>query len=273
MGKKVMIYILSFILSLGIFCVLALAIISNTILNKQCILDTLQKNDYYEKTYIDIQEGIHNYAMQSGLEQEVFENLYTGEKVTQDIGKVIDGIYNNKEVKIDTQEIRQTLDNRIDKVLEEHQKKPDQKEKDSIQKLEDVICETYTSGIMYSNEIAEKISEPLQIISKTLEKLFIAGMIVTCVLLLVIGIMGKKEMLSYLGISFITSGTLSILLQPLVGDRIHYILILNTAFSECVRYMMNHILQMFSIIGGVLIVIGLISSVLGNYIHKRDITG
>lgn len=269
MGKKVILYILSFILSLGIFAVLTLVIFSNTLLNKQYVLGILEKNDYYEKTYANIQEGINNYAMQSGLEQEVFESLYTKEKVTKDINQVVDFIYENKEVEINAEAIKGELDNRIDKVLEEHQKVPKQEEKESIQKLEDVISETYVNGIVYSSEIIEKINEPLQKIMQSMQKVFIASIVCICILLLVIGIVSKKEIFRYLGISFMTSGILSILLQLLVGNRVHYILILNTAFSECVRCMISSILHMFSIVGGTFIIIGVMSCIFSAFIEVK----
>ena len=269
MGKKVILYILSFILSLGIFAMLTLFIFSNTLLNKQYVLGILEKNNYYEKTYANIQEGINNYAMQSGLEQEVFRGLYTKEKVIKDINQVVDFIYDNKEAKISVEEIKGELDNRIYNVLEEHQKVPKQKEKESIQKLEDVISETYVNGIVYSSEIVEKINEPLQKIMQSMPKVFMASIVFVCILLLVMGIVSKKAIFSYLGISFITSGVLSVLLQLLVGDRVHYILILNTAFSECVRYMISSILHMFSIVGGTFIIIGIISCIFSTFIEVK----
>lgn len=269
MGKKVILYILSFVLSLGLCAVLTLITFSNTMLNKQYILDALEENNYYEKTDANIQEGINNYAMQSGLEQEVFENLYTKEKVIQDVNQVINAIYDNKQVKISTEEIKEELDSRIDKVLEEHQKIPEQKEKESIQNLENVISETYVNGIVYSTEVVEKVSEPVQKILEIIQKLFMISIAFVCILLLVIGIISKKEAFRYLGISFMASGILSVLLPFLVGDRIHYILILNTAFSECIKSMLNTILQMFSIVGGIFIIIGMISCVLFNFCKSR----
>lgn len=270
MGKKIILYILTFILSLGTFAMIALGIFSNTILNKKYVLDTLERNNYYERTYANIQEGINNYAMQSGLEQEIFENLYSREKITQDIYQVVDSIYENKEVKINAEEIKEELDSRIYRVLEEHQKMPEQKEKESIQNLENVISETYVSGIVYSSEIVAKISQPLQKVLQMMPKLFMINIAFVCILLIIIGIVSKKESFRYFGISFITSGILSILLQLFAGDRVHYILILNTSFSECVRSMINSMIQMFSIMGGIFIVIGIIGCTFFNFCEKGN---
>ena len=76
MVKKIIIYIMNFFLVIFIFTLSSLLIFSNTILNKQYIKEILEKNNYYEKTYYNIQNDFENYILQSGLDKDILNNLY-----------------------------------------------------------------------------------------------------------------------------------------------------------------------------------------------------
>ena len=159
MIKKSVTYIISFVLSLCILLLATLLILSNTILDKHYVIGMLEKNHYYERTYEDIKDGFSNYIMQSGLEESILNDLYSKEKVVADVNMVIDSIYENKQFQIDTQIIRNKLDNRINTVLEQNNRVPDVEEREAIQIFVDAIVDTYENGIVYSSSAIERIGE------------------------------------------------------------------------------------------------------------------
>jgi len=269
--KKLITYIISLLLSLCIFALIALPIFSNTICSKKYIVGVLEKNNYYEKIYEDIKDGFKNYIMQSGLEESILENLYSKEKVKQDINMVLDGIYENKSVHIETETISSKLDNRIDEVLEKNNRIPEAEEKEAIQTFKDAIIDTYVNGIAYSEENIEKIGEIYNKVFAMINKAQIMCAIIILVLVGIIAIINRnlKEFLKFNGIALLTSGLLSSSLKFLIGDRIHYILILNTIFSENIIYVIQEIMNAFLVVGLIAILIGIAMIVIGNWNGKN----
>ena len=109
MIKKIIQYIIVTILALAILALVIINILSSSILKKEYILSKLQQQDYYEKIYEETKSNFENYIHQSGLDEEVLENIVTKEKIEKDTKKIINNIYNGMDEKVDTEEIKNKL--------------------------------------------------------------------------------------------------------------------------------------------------------------------
>ena len=66
---------------------------STTILNEQYILSKLQEVDYYNKMYDYVQSCFEKYIGQSGLDEEILNNVVSKEKIKNDTQIIISNIY------------------------------------------------------------------------------------------------------------------------------------------------------------------------------------
>lgn len=273
MVKRIIIYIINFLLSLCVLLLSSLLIFSNTVLNKQYVINVLERNDYYEKTYYNIQEGFKNYIMQSGLEESILEDLYDREKVNNDINMVIDAIFENKSINIDTEVIVQKLDDRINAILEQNNRVPEKEEREEIKIFEDTIAEVYSDEISYSIESIEQISSVLTKIQLLLSTVKIALIIVTIVLFLLIIAISRslREIINTLGITLITAGIIQVAIKLLIGDRTHNILILNSNFSTSLIDLINSIVQTFFYTGITFAGLGLVIIIASSFIKRKEI--
>lgn len=261
MLKKGIIYIINFFFIICIFALLILFISSNTILSKNYIIGMLDTNNYYMKIYYNINDGTQDYIIQSGLEENLFYGLYDIEKINNDVNMLIDAIYENKDINIDTQTIKTTLDSRINQAFLHNNKTISNKEKLAIEILEKNIIDVYKSKILYSKTYVEKIGDVYSKINQIITKLKIIIIIITILLLSIIIIINKnlRETIRILGISLLSSGILAISIKLFIGNRIDNIQILNAAFSENIVYLVNAIANTFLISGIIMSIIGLIS--------------
>ncbi len=264
---------INFIVVISMCIFMILSILSSTILNKQYVIKALEQSNYYEKTYYAIQDEFKNYIMQSGLEESVLENLYDKQKLKKDINQVIDGIYENKTIHISTQEMKQTLDNRINKILEKNNRRPEEEEKRSIQNFENTIIEVYVDNITYEKDYVEQIGAVYHKMMPIIQKAQIALVIVIIVLIATIMLINKnlRENIKMIGIAVLSSGILAIFLKLLLANKIDNLLILNRNFSQSLIYIVNQIISTFFVTGIAMTMIGLIAIILGSYNKKISI--
>lgn len=64
-----------------------------TVENKDAIMRSFTEMDYFEKAAQKAQEDFGDYIVQSGFEEELFEDLATPQMVEQDLSAFIDGFY------------------------------------------------------------------------------------------------------------------------------------------------------------------------------------
>ena len=95
MVKKIISYILVFLLIITLLTSIITTILKQTILKEKYILKLLSKNDYYSKTYNEIVEKFKDNTIQTGLTEEVLEEIISQDKVYNDINSLIEYIYNN----------------------------------------------------------------------------------------------------------------------------------------------------------------------------------
>ncbi len=258
MIRKILRYLLNFVLSVLILILIILNIFSITIFDREYIKQKLKSNDFYIRAYSDIIESFENYTMQSGLDLNILDGLVSETQVANDINVKIDSFYTKINGDIDTTSIRNELDSRINKALEENNRVPSDTEKEAINKYEDAIVQAYEDGIVYGTNLSVKVEY-----LNRLKAICIVSIIVVSIMIILI----RRKILrcvACLGISFLFSGIFSVVLKFLLINRIGNILILDTKFSALLINVLTDILNKFFNVGLVIGVVGIIFILIGN---------
>ena len=258
MIKKIINFCLNLIMSILVLGLIVISLVSNTILNKNYIKQKLLENKFYERTYSDIKEDFENYTMQSGLDLEILDGLFTKKKVINDINSKIDYIYDGKNFEVETNSIREELVSRINNTLEENNRIPSDDEKESIKIYEDVIVDCYKTGILYGRNFTietDYLKQP--------RIACIIGIVVISIVLIIIN-RNILKYISFIGINLLFSGILCSSLKFLLEKRIQHILILDAKFSNFLINSLTEIIEKFYKCGIVASIIGLAFIVFGS---------
>ena len=73
------------ILTICLISVGIITIIFSTIFDKNYVEEKLEETNFYEETYKLVESNFENYIYQSGLDEEVLENICTKENVQKKI--------------------------------------------------------------------------------------------------------------------------------------------------------------------------------------------
>ena len=111
--KIILSYITKFIQSISFFLLTLSLILLLTIFNESYILELLENNNYYQELYLNTKEEVSNYLEQSGLEENILDNVITKDNIKKTIITTLDNLYTNKEIKTDTTTITEELTKRI----------------------------------------------------------------------------------------------------------------------------------------------------------------
>ena len=109
MIKQIIRYILSISLTLSLIVLILVSLISSTILNEKYVLGKLEETNYYKNIYENVKSNFENYIYQSGLDEEVLDNIVSEEQVKEDTKTIISHIYNGIEEKLSGETIKQKL--------------------------------------------------------------------------------------------------------------------------------------------------------------------
>lgn len=257
MIKKFINFFLNLIMSVLVLSFILICLISNTLFNKEYIKNKMIENKFYDRAYLDIKEDFENYTMQSGLELEILDNLFTKDKVTKDINDKLDSIYNGKEISIDTSSIKNELDNRINSALEKNNRIPSDSEKESISKYEDAIIESYNSGILYGANFSIKENQLSNIC-----RIVIISIVINSLILIIINRSFLKY-ISFIGINLLFSGIIFLGIKVLLENKAQHILILDSKFSNLIVNTITDIFQNILSIGIISCVIGIVLICIG----------
>lgn len=270
--KKIVSYIICIILVAIILVATAIYIASNTVLNKNYVLKTLENNNYYEKTYDNIKSSFSQYILQSGLEENVIENLYTKEQIKEDVDIVISNIYSDENQKIDTNKIKNNMESNINKYLEDNNIKLNSTQKKSIDKFVETIEKTYEDEISYSvylDKIGNKVYKINKIIEKTKPVIY-GSVIALFLILMLINIKEISSGINYAGITILASGIANILIKIYINSKINIdkIMLINENISKVIIHILNEIVAYIQNCGLIMAGIGVIMIILASYIRN-----
>lgn len=271
--KKVISNILSFILFALIILVCLLTIIRTTILNQDYVISKLESANYYERMSGEIVEQFKNYTIQSGLSDNVIENLYTPDGLKQDINNVINSIYTGSKLEIDTSEIGEKLKENILKEVEDEGITVDFEE-ESMREYIRAIEDAYESQVSYSTDVVNDIGSTFKKIQNLVEKvqMLALGMLVfIAILILYVNTKFKLRTLKYLAISIMASGAFILIIRIIIelSMDLKNIMIMNQATTNALQLVIDDILTKITIVGAALFVVGLVVSIVYNIVKKR----
>ena len=115
---KIFRFVLILVLTISIISLVFINIASSTILSKDYILGKLDETYYYMDIREELESNFENYVGQSGLDEEVFHNIITEEKIKEDTGIILSNIYDGTPQEISTEELEQNLRTYIDNYLD-----------------------------------------------------------------------------------------------------------------------------------------------------------
>ena len=259
MIKQIIQYLLAAILALAILAFILINIFSSTILSENYVISKLEEENYYEEIYQDTQSNFENYIYQSGLDEEVLNNIVTQEKIEEDTKKILSNIYDNTKEEIDTEEIADRLNQNIEQSLGGNISTT---QREAIDTFVETICDEYKSTISHTN-YEERINNLYQ---KGMQYLDIAkkGLLIAigvCVILMaILTIKRIYRILAKIGTAFTISGLIFVLSYEYITTkvRIQGITILNNAVSEVLRNVLNDILSKVITYGSILLTLGIL---------------
>lgn len=259
--KKIVQIIMAFFLSILILANFLMVLVSQTVLQKEYVLAKVEEVGYEEKIQTDLKNGFENYQYQSGLPASVFENLYTRSSLQADIYCVVNAIYENEEVQINSEEVRNKLEANIQQYLSENQIVLKEAELQNIQDFENIIVNVYENRVNSVADYLDTIQKVLQKV-KEIAKIAQIGLIVTLAVFLLIGLVAQmrepSEFVNQLAIALLSSGVILILLQKVIHQEIdiQHILLLNQSFSDFVKYILFDLMNEINFYGMVFAIVG-----------------
>lgn len=261
--KKILKHLINFVLTITIFTFTIILIFKTTVLNEKYVLKTLENNYYYDEIYKNVVANFENNLIQSGIDEAITKDLISKDKVERDVKNVIIGIYNNKEIVIDSAPLIETLNNKIDEVFKGYHRTPNKEEQENIKRLESAIKEVYEDEIAYelnTDNLGESVAK---IDSLTTTLLIIIGLI--SVVLLVIDVLFMNDPVNTMGIAILSTGLTITIIRIIIGSKYKNILMFNEIFSEIVVSVVTNFLTNILVIGIYLSIIGLILLIIGVY--------
>lgn len=258
---KVVINILKFIIMLIlVVCILFLGIKNiafSTILNKDYVLNKFDETNFYSGTYELVESGFENYIAQSGLEEEVLNNICTEEKVKNDIGIIINNIYNGTNEEIDTTEIANNLNANIDKLDVRTSQN-----KSALDKFVQQICTEYKNTILntkYENTIHDLLNKTITIITK-LQTIVIIVTVIAGICLILLNIKNIFKLIGNIGTILLTSAITVLIFINLINANINIsaIKLFNNVFSNSIVTILQDILSKINNFGLIILTISIV---------------
>ena len=201
--KTVISYLLTAIIAILFIILVILLVINNTILNAHFVFEKLKENDYYSLIEVNIKSGFENYMKQSGLDEDVFKDIYTKQKIKEDVNMIINDIYGIEEKSIDTTIIQKNLENNIDAYLETNNMKLNEEEKHNMQDLIEKIVNVYDSEISHPvySDLAKKIIPMAKDMVVVIIPIIIGIIFFFVIILFVVNINQKLNTIKYIAVS------------------------------------------------------------------------
>ncbi len=267
--KKIIDIVIAFFLTLLIIASFSVMVLSHTVLQKDYMLSQLEEIDYYEKVKTDLKNGFENYQYQSGLPENVFENLYSENALKSDINSFIDYLYDGGEIQNSSAEVKTRIEQNINQYLSENNITLKEEQKKNIENYENIIVQVYEKEVSSMANYIGQVPKVLEQLNKAVKMIEI-GLLVTLVFLVLfdflLHIKEMSEFVNCIGIAMIASGVLLFLLQMTIYKNIdiNNILLLNQSFSDFTKYIIFDVLDKFKVYGMIFAVVGFVGIVWSN---------
>ena len=262
--KKILIFLNQILLTILLTIFLLTVIFFTTIGNKNYLLNQLEKNNYYDQIYHHSLSTIEGYTIQLGLNKDTIETLYTKEKVKKDIHILINGMYANQKMNIDTTEITQKLDQIINDQLKQNNRIPSPTEQQSIKTFKNQISTIYQDEILYEKKYIPKLQKIFSRILSLKKKVLIFLSILNLSFIITLLLLNKKTHTQFqsLSNSILSSALLLMMIKFLFQEKFQRIVILSNIFSRLLITILNHLFQIMFLTGIIMSIISIIGIIL-----------
>lgn len=259
---KVLINIIKFIsITILAICMISLGIltiVSSTILNEEYIISKLEETNFYDGTYELVKSNFEKYIYQSGLEEEVLNDICTEKNLKEDINTIISNLYRGTNKKIDTTEISEKLNENIEK----SGVKRTSKNSKAIDEFVKHICDEYTDTLIhtkYESKINSNYKEIVNIINKGYNIISIA-LVVDIIILIAINNKKVSKDLQGIGIALFSTGTFELIVANIITSKVNIagIKIFNDVFSKTIVTIIQEIISKIISLGVGTIIIAMI---------------
>lgn len=264
MFKKILNHLLMFLLAICFFLLILCLIFSKTIFSKNYMLKVLEDNNYYEKVFYNINDTLKGYTIQSGLDVSIIDSLYDEKKVVEDINILIDGIYENKEIKIDTLIIEKRLNNIINNKIELNHQILTKEDREAIKSFVTTVSDVYRDEIIFSKDVILEIQKNYSKLNDILLRIIYIFIIIIISFFIFIIFLNQniKEIIKKISISLLTTAILLVCVKIFLFDKFQHILIINSIFSKTLISLINNILNIIFKNGIIIGIVGLLGSII-----------
>ena len=246
-------YLTKFISSILFFLTTTITIILFTIFNQNFMAQQLNETNYYEKLYDNIKLEMSYYVTQSGLSDDILNNIFDKELLRRTTEKMLDNFYNNKDNTINKTSVEENLMNNINEELKGY--KLTEEDKTSINKFITQMSSTYETEISYSN-ILNKYHNSFNRIYHILIALDIL-----CITLFIINYFITRYTLKERNIiiSLLTTTILITIIHLYLSNTLDlgHLEFYNDIISNLINYTYQSIMSIFNIVSTIYLVISL----------------
>ena len=177
--RKIISNILLCIESILLFLILITFTLRITILNKNNIIKKLDKTNYYEKVYNETLDNMKYITKKTGYSSKILNDTFNVEDIKRNTKKYIESIYENKKIEINTEFLKENIEENLDNYIKENNL-------DNSKKTEYInkITATYKNEIRLMKEFndASLYINKYVNLSNTLLILFIIDLIVMIII-------------------------------------------------------------------------------------------
>ena len=251
--RQISYYFLLILLCLNLLVLSILLPLKYTLFNEEYMRQELIRQNYETKVYEEIKNQMNHYLSQSGLEESVFDNIVTEEKVKEDILSNLTSLYENKESSIDTTSITNKLEENIENYLAS--------QNIEVKDMESLNAFVKQIGSIYEEELDlygmfpkfKKIMSPL---SKAINIIMIINILVLLVTLILIKAILKRKIGS---IPFFVVGGLLFLIKNYVMDHVDiaHLLIIDKNFSSLLGDFLSQLFTNFTYLSWLFLGVGI----------------
>lgn len=246
-------YLTKFISSILFFLTTIITIILFTIFNQNFMAQQLNETNYYEKLYTNIKLEMSYYVTQSGLSDDILNNIFDKELLRRTTEKMLDNFYNNKDNTINKTSVEENLMNNINEELKDY--KLTEEDKTSINKFITQMSSIYETEISYSN-ILNKYHNSFNRIYHILVALDIL-----CIALFIINYFITRYTLKERNIiiSLLTTTVLITIIHLYLSNTLDlgHLEFYNDIISNLINYTYQSIMSIFNIVSTIYLVISL----------------
>lgn len=258
--------ILSFLLMLSIMATAIIAYASKMI-ERDYILAKFEETDIYSQILEEAKSELKNYIYQSGMDESIIDSVCTKKKVKSDIISIVDSLYDNSEIEINTDEIEVKLNEEIDKIIDSQNRKISVEEQENIESFKKSILEGYKDTVGFYQTKDDTIQKYLPKVTENIDKFKTLAINITMVLMLALLVINIKVIfdgLNYIFISYFSSGILLILTNHLINTKIsiNELLILTDALSSAIATIVSEFMNSLVNIAKWEVLIGLVGILL-----------